>query len=608
MERQKDRGTGGKRSARNNTYLWIGALAITVLCYFAFSITGHLYTYSDNLTVATVIAGMYGDNVFCQYIHPLACVIIHTLFSIFPSADMFATVMHLLLILAVTSLTYMILNALSVRRVRDWKLYEAVLCALFLFSVLFLTLGQNIWGANYTVQTAVLVFAGMIILFRCEGRGKGWVVLGTILVSAGFMFRMEGALLFLPFFALEILAGLITANHKRQKIRSIIKVFTPVVVIVLALMISKHIFYSLEPYASDLKYSDSRTIVVDYPMSIDYPYWLIPEGEEVEGLDSSTYSVIQHWILFDTDRMTGEVLDKAAEIGSHNAFSYSADGLKKALAAMYERVMKMDVHLMVLAVVSILLCIRNMICIRSKWLKTESSLAVLGGFIILLYFTFKGRALIRVWQCVLLAICSVLILAACNDSERRNKIGDVSQETGKAGVISIIFSLLLCVCLYFGIGQVIAHANVHAPVTPLTSRANVDDSAYEETFEGDSLYIWANWYDTIPDYFEKIDKMPTQRVLDHNIPLGDWTYGQEYFRKFLKKINAENPAMALLERPNTYIVEGMEDVVLRYMQAHYGEDIVLTEAGEVRGQKVYRMERSTGSEPLDDKTVLREGE
>ena len=157
---------------------------------------------------------------------------------------------------------------------------------------------------------------------------------------------------------------------------------------------------------------------------------------------------------------------------------------------------------------------------------------------------------------------------------------------------SVIFQLFLCVVLYFGIGQVMAHSSIHKPTSPLTAKIGADDSLYEETFIDDTLYIWPKWYTAIPEYFSKQDKLPTKRVIEHNIGMGDWIYEQIYFREFLEKIGAENPALALLERPNTFLVEGTEKEFLLYMKHHYGEDIELETVGKISDQKVFRLVRA----------------
>ena len=48
-----------------------------------------------------------------------------------------------------------------------------------------------------------------------------------------------------------------------------------------------------------------------------------------------------------------------------------------------------------------------------------------------------------------------------------------------------------------------------------------------------------------------------------------------------------------MERPNTYLVKvrGMDDFVIDYMRAHYGEDLELEEIGEVNKYGYYRLVR-----------------
>ena len=74
-----------------------GSLLVTAAFYFVFSITGYLYVYSDNLTIAVVTGGMYSNNNYCQYVHPLTCILIKIVSPLIPSADMFATSVHILL-------------------------------------------------------------------------------------------------------------------------------------------------------------------------------------------------------------------------------------------------------------------------------------------------------------------------------------------------------------------------------------------------------------------------------------------------------------------------------------------------------------------------------
>ena len=76
--------TGIFASRRNRI---VGAMCITGFCYFIFCVTGRLCTYTDNLTISVVTGGMYGENNFCQYLHPLLCLLIKVLNPIFSGAD-----------------------------------------------------------------------------------------------------------------------------------------------------------------------------------------------------------------------------------------------------------------------------------------------------------------------------------------------------------------------------------------------------------------------------------------------------------------------------------------------------------------------------------------
>ena len=53
---------------------------------------------SDNIMVAVVTNGLFGNaNPFCQYLHPLLCLIIRGLSMLIPSADAFTVIKDLII-------------------------------------------------------------------------------------------------------------------------------------------------------------------------------------------------------------------------------------------------------------------------------------------------------------------------------------------------------------------------------------------------------------------------------------------------------------------------------------------------------------------------------
>ena len=585
----------------------IGALFFTFALYFIFSISGWIYTFTDNITVAVVTAGYYGDNNMCQYIHPLFCLIIKALNPILPTADVFAVLMHVFLLLGIFCASYAAIETAFRKPIRNWSVEDGISRTLLLLAIAYYTLGLKLFGINYTVQTSAIIAGGVIALFYAFhlNKGKSWIIAGTFMIFGGFLGRVEACLLFLPFIALELFTEFVRNKAQLNWIRKSAKYILPSVIVIAVLLGSKAIFLNVEPYRSDAEYNKFRTITGDYPVEtygVTYKDW--------EGIDRDTYNAVIHWNLADTDKINTETLRKIAEVGSRNEYQATKQGLKWTLQEMKRWATKVDVHVMTLTALAIIMTLWCVIAVKSVWLKLEALCSFGGGFIILFYFTFRGRAPLRVWQCVLIAALTVQILIMIKDGTERLKTAlSVEQRPEGAEAIAfpagkgiqkltmpyrtatVIFQLFLCVILYFGIGQVMAHSSLHTPTSPLTAKIGADDSLYEETFIDDTLYIWPWWHAAVPDTFAKQDKLPTRRVIEHNIGMGDWVYEQVYFRNFLERIDAQNPAIALLDRPNTYLVEGMEEDFLKYMEHHYGKEIGLKEVGEIRDQKVYKLVR-----------------
>lgn len=608
---------------RRNRYV-TGALCLTFALYFIFSISGWIYTYTDNITVAVVTAGYYGDNNMCQYIHPLFCLIIKALNPILPTADVFAVLMHAFLLLGIYYASYAAIETAFRRQIRNWNVEDCISRALLLLAIAYYTLGLKLFGINYTVQTGAIIAGGVVALFYAFqlNKGKSWIIAGTVMIFGGFLGRVEACLLFLPFIALELFTELVRNKERGNWIRKIVKYILPSVIVIAILLGSKAIFLHIEPYRSDAEYNKYRTITGDYPVEtygVTYKDW--------EGIDRQTYNAVIHWDLADTDKINTETLRKIAEVGSRNDYQATKQGLKWTLQAMKRQAAKVDVHVMTLTALAIIMTLWCVIAVKSIWLKLEALCSFGGGFIILFYFTFRGRAPLRVWQCVLIADLTILILIMVKDGAERLKCALTEEQTHEDTeeialsaeqrkqkttmayrAATVIFQLFLCVILYFGIGQVMAHSSIHAPTSPLTAKIGADDSLYEQTFIDDTLYIWPWWHAAVPDIFSKQDKLPTKRVIEHNIGMGDWVYEQVYFRNFLERIGAENPAIALLDRPNTYLVEGMEEDFLKYMEYHYGAEIELEEVGKINRQKVFKLSRKSDlSEKLTEKPEKDDG-
>ena len=208
------------------------SLFFALSCYAGFMLFNPLYISTDNIGVAVVTEGYYGENNFCQYIHPLLCLIIKWLTPLFPTADVFTLLVHIAVFCSIallfdlfavsaftgsgqknlTTFTDSFLyhpRASSSGFFRGSGVREISITLTTGMSILLFSSGITVWNANYTIQTAAIVLAGLLILFTSmrQKRSLAWLFAGTLIISFGFMLRIESALLFLPFIALEVLSG-----------------------------------------------------------------------------------------------------------------------------------------------------------------------------------------------------------------------------------------------------------------------------------------------------------------------------------------------------------------------------------------------------------------
>ena len=631
------------------------SLFFALACYAGFMFFNPLYISTDNIGVAVVTEGYYGENNFCQYIHPLLCLIIKWLTPLFPTADVFTLLVHIAVFCSIALLFDLFAVSAftgsgqkNLTTFTDSSLYHPRASSSGFFrgsgvreisialttgmSILLFSSGITVWNANYTIQTAAIVLAGLLILFTSmrQKRSLAWLFAGTLIISFGFMLRIESALLFLPFIALEVLSGFFSAE-KNPGLSSVLPIngnedtafvprfsfwtrfsradrrtdrtdwteradrgagqpgaagyilFLPAAVIIFLLLATRFAFNLQEPYKTAGRYNAARTAAVDFPMKS----W----NAEIEAASSghfskTDYEAVTNWCFFDTEFMDVDMLESVVSTGRRNDYSLTRKGMSELLGEMKWTLLHSSLYMVILIGLSTVLAFRNLIC--CPWpRKAETVLSILGVFIILAYFTFRGRAPMRVWESVIFAMDFVLFMAATDRTEHTKK-----------NVNTVCFFLMF-ILLWFSTGQLLAYAEFHKPQPVWVSRIPEEGGPFaitvsEEAGE-DSLFIWPNWHTYLPKYAEETGKLPSRELIRHNIALGDWVYGQPYFTEFLGNINAQNPARALLERPNTYLMgDYASGLVLDYFREHYGAEIDMqaaTDIGKINNVMTYRFIR-----------------
>ena len=548
------------------------AALLAALCWLFYLFTSEPYLYTDNVGVAVVLNGFYASPL-SQYQHPFFCLLVGALAKVFPSADLYTTVVHLLIFAELCVIMILLPQRTLKKQIRNWQLADILLVMVSLLFCVFISAGLNLWRANYTITAASFLFTGWIVLVNSRNRRShpGWNIIGIGFIAFGYMLRKEAGLLFLPFISLVLFAELLISQRTGQTHRDILRRYCPALAVLVLLITSQAAYQSIEPYATAKRYNDARTAMVDFPVRT----WSENDAA-LAGTQKEDYIAATNWFFSDTEVMNTDLLCEMAEKCSRNEYSFSVNGFQKATSRMYGIAAKTDVYMTVMVILCLMLAFWNGVSQKSGWMRLIAVSGVIGAIIILFYFTFRGRAPLRVWQP---ALFGVLYLETALIMIGEKRVCHTAQT---------IFLLLTVAVLYYSAGQVIAHTEFHSPRMVLTARENVDDSAYEQTFRGDDLYIWPNWHAEIPKHFGEMGKLPTRRVLEHNIALGDWTSGQPYYTEFLTQIGHPNPMRDLVEKPNVYIMSNSA-YILDFLRLHYSEKIDLAEAGQINNVTAYRV-------------------
>ncbi len=585
------------------------AMVFSILCYAGFMFSNPLYLSTDSIGVAIVVDGYYGTNNFCQYIHPLLCLLIRLLTPLLPTADLFTLLIHFVIILQIGILFLIFTEEIFAKSLRSWSVYDIGKVLAVGMTILLFTSGITIWNTNYTITTGAIVLFGITICFVFERKKKktSWIIIGAGTLYFGCMLRMESALLFLPFVALEVFIHHLSSRtgfygggnateeeQANSRSRLVFHCFSkqsrliPVAAIIILIFVSRAVFYAREPYRTAARYNAARTICVDFPMR--------PWNSEVEDISDrafsqNDYAAATNWFFFDTDFFDIDMLERIAAAGRKNEFDLSVSGIKGMLHKMRYTLFNSSLYMVILILLSMILAVRNILC-SNVWRKAETVLAALGAFIIIMYFTFRGRAPMRVWEPVIFAADFSLLMAALDRSAAswniattcdyaasslpHKVISQSAQTTHRAlnqsVIVNDIYCLIIFIILWFSTGQLIANGSYHDPQPVWLSRIPVEKSIYDATVSDtageDSLFIWPNWNAHLPQEVKITGRLPSREIVRHNIATGDWLYAQPFFTDFLKGINAENPAAALLNRPNTYLMDGESGIASSYLQEH----------------------------------------
>ncbi len=555
----------------------ISPFILAIAAYIIYCFTGSLYHDYDNYFIAIICNGLLGNNNFSQYTHPLLCLILRLFKSFLPSADVFTAFAHFLLIFALGWMLQILLEIFG-------SVSERIV---IIASFLYLCFGIVLWNINYTVWAAFLSFVGILGIVFSEDGNKGIKrqMTGAVLFGFGMMFRWEGSFLLLPYIALIILTGLAEDHFSKESIKRTAKRFMPWLIVIFGLGIGRNVFYSFEPWKTDLAYDNARRIMEDFPTLSWDEMPVIPEGA-----DEYTYRGVTHWMNADTDEVSAEKLSEFVALGKINKYNYDAEGLGKAFIELGIFLFQEKDALLLPFSILFLLCISSKM---SKYHSLGIWMALVGTFVIILYFMMRGRLLLRVCQPLLLALFMISIVfkyEAVKDEKHINLPMDIA--------IGILF---LVGCISYGKG-------VSAGTNVFNAADGRPEEQYASVYAEDKIYLLGGvlesidlggmltqgWNGIVWELMEK-GRLPSKAFLRHFLPIGMYWYGQEYYRSMLEEIGVKNPITALFEQDRMRLWDMSDDSAFReyffvYLYRCYGDMDVIKEK-TMNGHQVYRFEK-----------------
>lgn len=396
-------------------------------------------------------------------------------------------------------------------------------------------------------------------------------LLGTVYLCLGCMWRIEGFLLVIPYVIVEIITDSLMQERKSSQFKSYLKHFSILLIRLALLISSRFCIMDSKEYSPSIEYSKYRTKIQDYPV-LQYNQVKNELGE----VTSIEFEAATNWVLIDTEKIGKELFEKISSVASVNAYPFSVGGLIEALKEMI--IVLWQQKTIMLALSSFIFIIMFFVRYNhsSKYRIIQTILDILGSGLILLYFTIKGRAILHVWYSVLVILIIMLGWILCSREIKMNQ----------NFIIALAISGFLIVSM-----MVVKYRNteIHKPQIALTSRIENNMEKFEATVKNDkSVYIWGSWHKEITQYYMKKGKLPSAEFMHHNLSVGDWTYGQNYYIQYLEELNIDNPARALLERDDVYFVDDNYSFILDYLKEQYNDDIYIEQVGEINNIPVWK--------------------
>lgn len=433
---------------------------------------------------------------------------------------------------------------------------------------------------NFTRTATAYALAGILLLLQivlASNENKRCLIKGSVgvfFLLIGAMCRFQAALLVLPFFFIIIVYKYFWISERKLRSffqvlrKKIVLIFLPLIFLSVLAIFNK-LYWDLNPDWKEYNYYNQvRSEIADY---IEYyPTWEEAENEYKKlGLkEKNDLDLLFTWVFVgDTDVFSLETLEGIRELRRDVTINERFQG-------MVNRVQEMLATGKVLPYIIIYMCIYIIVVGKKTVFPIFVNMSC--AFSILVFFSFLGRMMLRVWEPTLLCSAAVtLVIFNNNDNVEKGYLIGIEKNNcvikkiclkTRWLVLGISMALFLCCISKFNNSFQIPSYN--------QDRDNITRARAEYMNEKrESIFLLAQpiiHHPANPSVFGIWEPIKTDFCTNY-YALSNWEARTPYNIERLKKIGIKNPVKALYERIDTYSI--FDAQLFEFLKCHYDEDM-----------------------------------
>lgn len=527
----------------------------------------------DDWAISILLSNSYPDSGYTLFIHPWLSSFVSFLFDVLPWGPNYFILVEIVLSLAATCvIVYYAIGHLNIGGALG------VTAVTVLFGVPYCT--QYI---NFTVVTAILACAGMIILSvqlferRCT---VVTTIAGIVFMCLACLFRIKAVALCGP--ALLVLCVVAFVRMRGLRVGERLKLFVPILVAGVCcafLIVTSFVIMQQPQWKNWGDITEPRSDMYDYyPIR---PYSEVADGLAEIGVSENDYWMIENWTANDTGFFTAEKLQAIADIVCVEP-GMSAGRVLKSCA---EYLLRLGARpYMTLAVATILMMLYGAWRRSPRFERLACIAVIVITFAELVYIAMSGRILLRVeypiWMYSTIALA--VLVGAGGPFSPRAAHAATGAGTFAAGAL---LAFVVALATYMG---AIGSPDVDT-VEAIFGQSSENDSQLLNYQKKHADCAFAFDYNAIRAREEMYLRrcLPSREITRATQSMGGWEYGAAFYDKALSEYTGlDCGVMESFAKSDKVYMVGVSDKyakhVLQYIREHYNPSAEMRVVDEIK--------------------------